>query len=415
CSQRCSNWATRLTKIITTGAVSTNREAIKTALIAKGPLAVSLNMSGSFYSGIMRCSDDNSTNHAVVIVGYNNTPGYWWVKNSWGASWNGNGYFKVGYGECAIEKYVYYATAAKSNVLTLIQPNGTINDKTPAYKWTSVSGATKYQIQVYQGATKVFSKDYTSSACSGGTCSGTPTNTLAYKAYKWQARAYIGGAWKPWSAWMNFTVEAPVVGFNSQFTSNAAGWTAHKGVWSVAGGSYTTPGVDNAYASASHANNYSTLTYEARLKRVGCASCSNTLRIRGTVTPLVAEDWNKFYEFAYTNNGVISVWKVNGATVTALLPGTNTTGINNANWNTLKVIASGNQLRFYINGVLKWSGTDSTFSTGRVGIGMYSDGTSGDKLFVDWAKLSTAVGDEDQIAEFLMGEELFGGDDTKSP
>ena len=31
------------------------------------------------------------------------------VKNSWGSGWNGDGYFKVGYGECAIEQYVTYA------------------------------------------------------------------------------------------------------------------------------------------------------------------------------------------------------------------------------------------------------------------------------------------------------------------
>ena len=418
CANRCSNWASRLTKIATTGAVSSTPDAIKTALIAKGPLAVSINMNGSFSSGIWRCSDDNSTNHAVIIVGYNNSPGYWWVKNSWGATWNGDGYFKVGYGECAIEKKVYYATAAKSNVPTLIQPIGTINDKTPAYKWNSVASATKYQIQVYQGATNVFSKEYTSAACTGGTCTATPTNTLAYKAYKWQARAYIGGAWKPWSAWMNFTVEAAGVGFNSQFTSDATGWTAHKGVWNVAGGAYTTLGVANSYATASHANNYTTLTYEARLKRTGCDTCANSLVIRGTPLPLDSSGrWNKEYKFQYSNDGWISVWKVNGSTVTALLSWTSTTGINNGNWNTLKVTATGSQLKFYINGVLKVSGSDSDFSTGRVGINMYRSSTStGDKLYVDWAKLTTTVADPfDQLAEFLFGEESFGGDDTRSP
>jgi len=338
------------------------------------------------------------------------------VKNSWGATWNGNGYFKVGYGECAIEKKVIYTTAYKSPVPILIQPNGTITDKTPTYQWASVSGATKYRIQVYQGTTMVFSKDYASTACSGGTCSGTPANTLAYKTYKWQARAYTGGAWKPWSAWMNFTVDAPGEGFNSQFTSNATGWTGHSGVWSVAGGSYTTPGVDDNFASASHVNNYTTLTYEARLKRAGCVDCSNYLIIRGNPTPLDPQGrWNKEYKFAYTNDGYISVWKINGVTVIALLYWTPTSGINNANWNTLKVTATGSQLKFYINGILKWSGTDSDFASGRVGIGMRGGNLAGDKLWVDWAKLATTVADTDQIAEFLMGEELFGGDDTKSP
>lgn len=110
CSNRCSNWSTRLKKISTTGYAGDSRDAIKTALVSKGPLAVSLRMNGSFSNGIYRCSPDSPTNHAVVIVGYNDAGGYWIARNSWGASWNGNGYFNVGYGECSIENYVYSAT-----------------------------------------------------------------------------------------------------------------------------------------------------------------------------------------------------------------------------------------------------------------------------------------------------------------
>jgi hypothetical protein len=48
-------------------------------------------------------------NHGVVIAGYSDSGGYWIIKNSWGSTWNGDGYFKIGYGECAIESYVSYA------------------------------------------------------------------------------------------------------------------------------------------------------------------------------------------------------------------------------------------------------------------------------------------------------------------
>jgi len=69
---------------------------------------------GSGYSGywdgdIYRCTDDSGVNHGVVIAGYNDSGGYWIIKNSWGPGWNGDGYFKIGYGECAIEDYVNYA------------------------------------------------------------------------------------------------------------------------------------------------------------------------------------------------------------------------------------------------------------------------------------------------------------------
>jgi len=109
CSQRCSDYGSRLKHIDSYGYVSSDQTAIKQALITYGPLSVALFMGGSFNNGIYTCSSNGSTNHAVVIVGYNDTGNYWIAKNSWGSSWNGNGFFKVGYGQCLIENYVYYA------------------------------------------------------------------------------------------------------------------------------------------------------------------------------------------------------------------------------------------------------------------------------------------------------------------
>jgi hypothetical protein len=59
--------------------------------------------------GIYRCTNDSGVNHGVVIAGYSDAGGYWIVKNSWGSGWNGDGYFKIGYGECAVEQYAVYA------------------------------------------------------------------------------------------------------------------------------------------------------------------------------------------------------------------------------------------------------------------------------------------------------------------
>jgi len=85
--------------------------AIKSALMDEGPIWVGLYMSSSFdASEIMRCdkTGDKTINHAVVIVGYNDVGQYWIVRNSWGSDWGpeGDGYFKVGYGECNIDSYV---------------------------------------------------------------------------------------------------------------------------------------------------------------------------------------------------------------------------------------------------------------------------------------------------------------------
>ncbi|MFH1535559.1 MAG: C1 family peptidase [Patescibacteria group bacterium] len=105
----CSDYQNRLLKIEDWYAVAANIVDIKTALTTEGPLWVGLFMSSSFdANSIMRCnrSQDRNINHAVVIVGYNDIGGYWIVRNSWGADWGENGYFKVGYGECNIDSYV---------------------------------------------------------------------------------------------------------------------------------------------------------------------------------------------------------------------------------------------------------------------------------------------------------------------
>jgi len=114
CSDRCGTWEADSQFITNNGSVDSNLTTIKQALVDTGPLAVSIDVSsGSFDGDIFRCSvEDGYTDHAVVIVGYDDSGGYWIVRNSWGSGWNGDGHFNIGYGECSIEEYVYYAEIA---------------------------------------------------------------------------------------------------------------------------------------------------------------------------------------------------------------------------------------------------------------------------------------------------------------
>jgi len=114
CSTRCPDWGDRLYTIDATGSVPSDIETIKAYLIDKGPLAAILGVGweygGGFdEDGIYRCEDDSGTNHAVVIVGYDEAEDYWIIKNSLGTGFGDDGYFKVGFCECGIENYVYYA------------------------------------------------------------------------------------------------------------------------------------------------------------------------------------------------------------------------------------------------------------------------------------------------------------------
>jgi putative hemolysin len=134
CSDRCGDWSGRLEYIYSTGYVSSDPQTIKQALVDRGPLAVSMGI-GSPYGGywdgdIYRCTDDGSTNHAVILVGYSDAGGYWWVRNSWGTGWGDGGYFKLGYGECHIEQYVYYADARPPSVGPLEYHSHVVDDDT---------------------------------------------------------------------------------------------------------------------------------------------------------------------------------------------------------------------------------------------------------------------------------------------
>ena len=111
CSDKCWDWSDKLQQIDATGSVAPS--LVKDNVVDTGPLSVAMGI-GSYYGGyldgdIYRCTDDSGANHAVIIAGYDDAGGYWIVKNSWGSSFGDGGYFKVGYGECAIEQYVVYA------------------------------------------------------------------------------------------------------------------------------------------------------------------------------------------------------------------------------------------------------------------------------------------------------------------
>jgi C1A family cysteine protease len=69
--------------------------------LQKGPVSIGVDASGLgfklYKSGIIKRWCGTDIDHAVLLVGYGTEKGvdYWLVKNSWGASWGENGYFRV--------------------------------------------------------------------------------------------------------------------------------------------------------------------------------------------------------------------------------------------------------------------------------------------------------------------------------
>jgi C1A family cysteine protease len=316
CSDRCSDWSTRLKKINSTGAVSSDRDTIKSNLINKGPLVASLRMNGSFTNGVYSCSVDSPANHSVVIVGYNDAGQYWIIRNSWGLFWNWGGYFKVGYGECSVEKDVFYATVTETGS-----------------------------------------------------------------------------------------------GFNSQFNGSTSDWSSVKGAWTnYSSMYYRSTGLSNTGASAKHTGAYGNFTYEVRMKRTGETNLANRIIIRGNPASLGSTNlWKPSYAFQYVNMGLFSVFEMTstGGTI-ALKNWTSSEAIVKNGWNTLKVVANGSSLKYYINDKLVWTGADSTLATGQVGFGFYRKTSSG-TLDVDWAKLTVITPSSLSSATHNIYEEVFPG------
>ena len=87
-------------------------DLIKQAIYQYGPVSVAVSVGGdftSYKSGIFNASVSGTVNHAVNLVGWDDTvkPGHWIMRNSWGKGWGENGYMRIAYGS---RKIGYAAT-----------------------------------------------------------------------------------------------------------------------------------------------------------------------------------------------------------------------------------------------------------------------------------------------------------------
>jgi hypothetical protein len=221
--------------------------------------------------------------------------------------------------------------------------------------------------------------------------------TASGGTYTYWAIVYRGSvAISDWSSSQNFTVSGSAGGFNSQFNGDMTGWVVHSGPWQIESSQWlTTQGLTSSSSSVSYNANFANFDYQVRMWRDGSEGAANRIMVRGTPNPLDSGNWwYHGYIFQYTRNGYYSVWKVTSGHDVALQSWTLSADINQgSDWNLLRVVASGSNLYFYINGTQVWSGTDTDLASGRAGIGMFSDNPSTDKLWVDWATLTEGAPD----------------------
>ncbi len=153
CSEKCSNWPSLVSRIDDWHMVASDTTSLKNAMVAHGPLTVTMTVYDDFYGysgGVYEHpgSDPDPTNHMVVIVGYNDNEQCWICKNQWGTGWGEDGYFRITYGDCNIgENAAYFDVTAVSLTVTMhrIKMIGEIEG------WLEGDADWSYRIQVNNG------------------------------------------------------------------------------------------------------------------------------------------------------------------------------------------------------------------------------------------------------------------------
>jgi len=95
-----------------------NSEAQLVPAIELAPISIAITASSAFQSyktGVFTGACPGQVNHAVLLTGYGTegSTDYWWIKNSWGASWGDKGYirFPRGQNKCSMGYASVHATA----------------------------------------------------------------------------------------------------------------------------------------------------------------------------------------------------------------------------------------------------------------------------------------------------------------
>jgi len=87
-----------------------NPQSIQQNLMQYGPVEAAFSVYEDFihYKGGVYKHTSGSLlgGHAVKIIGWGNEDGtdYWIIANSWNTSWGENGFFRIAFGECGIDK-----------------------------------------------------------------------------------------------------------------------------------------------------------------------------------------------------------------------------------------------------------------------------------------------------------------------
>jgi len=142
------DWQNRTVKITNWSYIPADPIAIKTALRTNGPVPSYFLVYDDFVyfkKGIYQHRWGNTRGaHYMAIVGYNDDPGYWIVKNSWGTKFQDEGWVNIKYGECGIGTINFLLTGVYGKFPIIY-----VDDDNTAGPW---NGTKEYPYQTIQDA-----------------------------------------------------------------------------------------------------------------------------------------------------------------------------------------------------------------------------------------------------------------------
>jgi hypothetical protein len=289
---------------------------------------------------------------------------------------------------------------AVTTVPTLTSPSGLITTTTPTFTWSTIASASQYDLTVLNNGTSVYTQTVTTSNCGSDStiCTFTPSTALmAGSDYTWEVRSYVGGVAKTYSSAMSFSIQSST-GFDTEFTTDAPGWSIVRGNWVVTGGNLLATDATNYFASAFYSSSqFGTMTYEVALQRAGDPNAANGIIFNGTHSTAPNSNfgrWKSGYAFYVTTNGAFSIWRYDNYVTSKLLGWTASSLINSSGTNDLKVTFNADTgfVQFYINDVRVAYGVLNNYTSGQVGLTYYDSGyAGGDQLSVDFAKVSLSA------------------------
>lgn len=157
------DWKNRTVKISNWSYLPDDPLAIKNALVTNGPVPSYFLVYQDFLyhkKGIYQHRWGKARGpHYMAIVGYNDDPGYWIVKNSWGTSYQEDGWVKIKYGECGIGRKSFYLNGVYGHFPILyVDDDNTMGpwDGTQQFPYQTIQDAVNhayngYAIFVYNG------------------------------------------------------------------------------------------------------------------------------------------------------------------------------------------------------------------------------------------------------------------------